>query len=162
MSVLASSVNSGSEVAAWMAALGSGVALSVQAYNVFKKRRKEKEEIDEALDRQPLVKQQLELGNVGEAVKHLNAIISSQAKHMESQDQKLKSQSEEIRHLSLRNAALEAEAEGWERRYHEFQEDMDKKFQRMEEEYKLTVRNMERSYARSLTVLRKQTGEDYE
>lgn len=162
MVTLASSVGSGPEIAAWMAAIASGVALSVQAYNALKKRRQEKEEIDEALDRQPMIKQQLELGNVGEAVKHLNAIISSQARHMEAQDKKLELQSTEIQHLSLRNAALEAESEGWERRYNEFKEDMERKFQRMEEEHQLTVRNMERSYARSLAVLRQQAGDNHE
>lgn len=56
---------------------------SVQIYGMFKERKKEQREIDVALDHQPEIKEQLELGNIGAAVQHLNAIILSQANHID-------------------------------------------------------------------------------
>lgn len=105
------------DVAAWVAAIGGGIALIGQSINIFRKRQKEKDEIEEALEQQPLVRQQLELGNVGEAVKHLNAIINSQASHIQSQENQLKKCNTRIEHLEDRNEALEAEASGWENKY---------------------------------------------
>lgn len=108
-----------SEAVAWLAAITAAVALISQGYNSLKKRKKERSEIQHALDRAPEVKHQLELGNVGEAVKHLNSIMESQAKYIKSQDVKVAACEGEIEHLKERNDALEAEAQGWETKYRE-------------------------------------------
>lgn len=131
---------SGAEAAAWMAAIGGIAALGTQFYNAMKKRRREKQEIDQALNRQPMVRQQLELGNVGEAVKHLNAIIESQANHIRQQDRRLEQDEAEIARLRERNEALECEAEGWERKHSELEKEL---------------KEMKRTYARSLAMMQK-------
>lgn len=132
---------SGAETAAWVAAIGGIVALGTQLYTAVRKRKQEKTEIDQALDRQPMVRQQLELGNVGEAVKHLNAIIASQAAHIKQQDQRLDQDEAEIARLRNRNDALEAEAESWERKHNELEREM---------------REMRRTYARSLAMMKQE------
>lgn len=96
-------------MAAWVAIILSGLAIIKQVVDFFQKYSKERTQIEEALDKAPIVKQSLELGNIGDAVTHLNAIIVSQAKHIDSQDVK-------ILHLQNRNAALEAEEDARERR----------------------------------------------
>ena len=149
----------GAEVAAWMAALGAAAALLNQAYQAFKKRSKEKDEVEEALDRQPIIRQQLELGNVGEAVSHLNVIINSQAKHITAQDSRLASCDTELKHLSERNDALEMEASGWERRYTELEASVDRKLQEIKDHYEGVIKNLERTYARSLSNMRDQVRE---
>lgn len=152
-------MDSGAEAAAWMAALGAATALVNQAYNAFKKRSKEKDEVEEALDRQPIIRQQLELGNVGEAVSHLNVIINSQARHITAQDGRLASCDAELKHLSERNEALELEAAGWEHRYNELEASVDRKLEEMKEKYEGIIKNLERTYARSLSTLRDQLRE---
>lgn len=71
-----------SEIAVWLAVGGSALALGKQVYDIWHKRHTEKVAIQDALDKQPLVREQLELGNVGEAVKVLNVIIEQQAGHL--------------------------------------------------------------------------------
>lgn len=72
------SIDPGAEVGAWIAAGLGAFTLGRQIIDTFRKRRKEKEDLDQALDRTPQIKQQLELGNIGEAIKHLNDIIESE------------------------------------------------------------------------------------
>lgn len=100
----------------WLAVVAATIALGKQVYDAVKNRNKTKLEIEEALDKQPLVREQLELGNWGEAIKHLNSIIQQQADHVDRQDKHIRAQDEKIRHLEARNEALEAESEAWERK----------------------------------------------
>ena len=147
----------GGEIAAWVAALAGAVALISQATTAIKKRKKEQSEIEEALDHAPEVRHQLEIGNVGEAVKHLNVILESQARYIKDQDTKLKNCDDEITHLKSINEAREEEAAAWERKYREMQ--------RHHEEYRLAsdkriaaiqaeMEEMKRTFARSLAQLR--------
>lgn len=107
-----------------------------------------------ALDRQPQIRQQLELGNVGEAVKHLNVIINSQAQHIQAQDGQLQHCNSEIERLNGRNSALEAEAEGWENKYRNLEESVNRRIEEVEAKYESRIKEMERSYARSLLMLK--------
>jgi chromosome segregation ATPase len=93
------------QVAPWVAVVTAMTGIAYQGYNTFKGRKKEKAELAEALDKAPLVKEQLELGNTRGAVEVLNAIIESQLSFMTHQDQRVK--------------ALEAESKGWQKRAEE-------------------------------------------
>jgi chromosome segregation ATPase len=73
----------GNQFAAWIAGFSGLLALAIQGANIFKNRKKERRAVDEALDRNPIVRQQLELGNVAEAVKQLNIIIDTQARALD-------------------------------------------------------------------------------
>lgn len=140
---------SGSEASAWVASIAGAVALILQGASALRKRRKERDEIDVALDRQPQVRQQLELGNVGEAVRHLNAIINSQANHIQAQEERMTSCDERIENLTLRNEALETECRNWELRY----EEVSTRLHEIEEKYTKKINELERNYARSLAIL---------
>jgi predicted RNase H-like nuclease (RuvC/YqgF family) len=114
------------EIAAYGALLGVVGALARDTYRVWHSRKTEKAAIEEALDRQPLVRQQLELGNVGEAVRHQSAIIDSQATHIKGQDSR-------IQGLEQREKALEAEAAGWESRYRGLESQMTEMRRRLDD-----------------------------
>lgn len=92
-------------VAALIVAVGT---LTGQLYGILRKRKSEKRQLEEAATHAPQVMEQLELGNVGEAVKHVLAISDGQAKEIE------RLQVAQSR-LQLRNDALEAEVDGYER-----------------------------------------------
>lgn len=148
---------SGAEVAAWVAAVAGVTALLSQVVNGLRKRRREREEIEEALDRAPEVRHQLELGNVGEAVKHLNVIIESQAGHIRAQDERHQALQEEIRHLKDRNEALEAEAATWERRYRKLEREREE--DKIESDQKIALlqaqtEEIKRTFARTLAQFR--------
>ena len=92
------------DVGIWVAIVTSALAMGKQIYDIYKKRHTERHEIEVALDKSPLVREQLELGNVGEAVRHLNAIINSQAEHIDRQDERIDEQQETIKNLSTKLA----------------------------------------------------------
>lgn len=94
--------------AAWVGIVGAALALAKQGYDTFHNRRRERRQIDEALNRQPLVKEQLELGNVGEAVKHLSAIIDQMAAAKRRDDAEA---AEDVARAERRIAQLEDEVE---------------------------------------------------
>lgn len=102
--------------------------------------------MEQALDHQPLVREQLELGNVGEAVKHLNVIIDSQASHIRAQDQRLATCEESMASLSKTNEKLEAEIALWRERT----EAADRRAEKAEAEQQ----EQARVYARTLVQLR--------
>lgn len=150
------SFNAG-EITAWTAAVAGVMALLNQGYGALKKRRQEREEIDEALDRAPEVRHQLELGNVGEAVKHLNVIIESQARHIKAADVREAERDREIQRLKEQNQALEAEAQGWETRYYELVRKFEDNRQEADRQIAKVQREMEemkRTFARTLARLR--------
>lgn len=108
---------SAEEAVAWLAAIAAAASLTKQALDAVRKRRKEHDELEEALDHAPQVREQLELGNVGAAVGHLNVIMQSQAVYIKDQDFRLGKCNEEIQHLKELLQAAEAEAQGWETKY---------------------------------------------
>lgn len=92
MKVLA--IDPGAEIAAWVAAAAGVYALGRQVYEAIKKYKKEKGEITQALDQSPEVRQQLELGNIGAAISHLNNIIDSLNRDLHRRDMR----EEELEH----------------------------------------------------------------
>lgn len=96
------------EAVTWLAAITALTSLGKQAFDIVRKRKQEKASIVDALDKQPIIRQQLELGNVGTAVSHLNQIIVQQA-------QQLDRAYDRIEHLEGREQALEAEVDGYQR-----------------------------------------------
>lgn len=107
------------EVVAWLAAIAAAVSLTKQALDAIRKKRKEHDEIEIALDHAPEVREQLQLGNVGAAVAHLNLISESQARYIRDQDSRIKGLIAQVTRLTDRNDATEAEAQGWEFKYNE-------------------------------------------
>lgn len=140
---------SGGEVAAWVAALAGVTALATQTINALRKRKKEQSEIEEALSHSPEVRHQLELGNVGEAVKHLNFIIETQGTHIARQAERLTHCDGEIERLRDREEALEAEAEGWQTQYRA----LEAKYEREVSALRKEIAEMKRNYARTLARL---------
>jgi len=115
----------GDSVYVWLAVILATLAIGKQVFDAMRNRRKTQNEVEEALNKQPLIREQLELGNWGEAIKQLNIIITSQADHIKRQDRDLESARNRITHLEDRNEALEAEAEGWEQRHDELKNQYD-------------------------------------
>lgn len=105
-----------SQAIAWMAFATGLVALTKQAYDIVRQRKREKREINEALDRQPLVREQLELGNTRAAIEQLSAIIKQmdEAKRRDDKRYHLR-----ISELEARENELEHETERWEQKYNE-------------------------------------------
>lgn len=101
---------SASEIAAWVAVVGAVFSLIVQAYRILRDRNKEKKEVEVALDRNPIIKKQLELGNIGAAVENLNAIIQSQARHIDRQEAEIRVLERENEELRLKIRACEQDA----------------------------------------------------
>jgi len=108
---------SGEEVVAWLAAVAAAASLGKQTIDALRKRKKEQSEVEQALEHAPEVRKQLELGNVGEAVGHLNVIMESQATYIVQQDARITGLVAQVSHLEDRNQALEMEAQGWEAKY---------------------------------------------
>lgn len=130
---------SGQSAAAWSAAIAAAVALTTQAVSALRKRKKEKVEINEALDRAPEVRHQLELGNVGEAVKHLNFIIESQAAHIKAQDERQKTCDERLTAQDRQLAAQENQIDT---------------LQRENAELRQQIADLRRTYGRIIAQLR--------
>lgn len=86
-----------SEVAAWLAVVGAAFGLTIQAYNIIKGRKKEQTELQEALDKAPLVRDQLEIGNVSGAVATLNLIIENQNKYIAELNARHQAEENELR-----------------------------------------------------------------
>jgi hypothetical protein len=103
------------QASAFAALMVSLLILAKQAFDLLRGRKKEALDIQEALEQQPLVREQLALGNVDKATAILNEIIASQAKHIQGQDAR-------IARLEEHNDALETESEGWQSRYRELEE----------------------------------------
>lgn len=110
-------VDPGAEVGAWVAAITGAVALGSQVWKAIKNRTKERQQVNEALDHSPEIRQQLELGNVGEAIHHLNEIIETQSTAFQNQGRRLTACEEEILAQRERADRAEAEAEHWEDKY---------------------------------------------
>lgn len=110
---------SAEEAVAWLAAIAAAISLGKQGVDALRKKRKEHDEIETALDHAPEVREQLQLGNVGAAVAHLNLISESQARYIRDQDTRIEGLIEQVRRLTDRNDATEAEAQGWEFKYNE-------------------------------------------
>lgn len=87
-------------------ALLAVIALILQLSSMIRTRQRQTREIEMALDHQPEIRQQLELGNFGEAIKHLNEIIVTQARHIDRQDEIIKEQGDEIEILKEENRVL--------------------------------------------------------
>lgn len=104
------------EIAAVIGGIAGAVALSKQGYDVFHERKKTKTAVEEALNVQPEVKRQLELGNVGEAVKFLSSIIESQAKHIDRQNAESMRQEGIIMELRSENEEMKERIETLEER----------------------------------------------
>jgi len=99
----------GDNVYVWLAILLASFTIGKQIYDAFKNRRKTRDEIEDALDKQPFIREQLEIGNFGEAIKQLNVIINSQAEHITRQDgriEHLEEENEELREKDNRNSGL--------------------------------------------------------
>lgn len=141
-------VSLSTEVAAWVAVIASVLALMKQGYDVIRNRRRERREISEALDRQPLIREQLELGNVGEAVKHLSAIIDAMGRESERYTAR-------ISHLENREQALEAEANGWEQRYHDREVEWERKFHERDAEWQARYDTLDERCRKITAVLRR-------
>lgn len=92
-------MNDPARIAAWLAVIGAAFGLMLQAYNIIKNKRKEKTEVQEALSKAPLIRQQLELGNFGGAIEHLNRIIVLQAAHIDRQDEEITELRAEVERL---------------------------------------------------------------
>jgi len=107
----------GDNIYVWLAIFLATIAIFKQAYDAISRRKKTRDDVEEALDKQPLVREQLELGNWGEAIKQLNIIINSQADHIKRQDRELVTARGRIDHLESRNEALESESETSEQRH---------------------------------------------
>lgn len=153
------------EAGAWIAAVGGAFALLSQGVNFLRKKKKEKSEIEQALDHAPEVRHQLELGNVGEAVKHLNAIVESQAEYIERQKKTQEACDREIEHLKDRLDAAEGEAHGWEAKYrYEVQaRELDKKeSDRKMATLQTEMEEMKRTFARTLSQLRQEINQNKE
>src|SRR5690349_7315038 len=90
------------EVAPWVALVATILGLIYQGYTTFKNRKKERTELEAAVRSQPLIEEQLRVGNFEGAVKVLNMIIEQQNAHIARQDQRL--------------TAVEAESSGWQQR----------------------------------------------
>ena len=148
---------SGAETGAWIAAIAGALALSKQGWDALKKRKQENLEIEDALNKAPEVKKQLELGNIGEAVTHLNAIIQSQNDHIKSQDDRLRKCDDEIQRQRDRLEAAEAEADAWEIKYNDLktQHEIEKgRHSRQIADLTERMEAQKRSFARTLAQLR--------
>lgn len=99
------------KIGAWVASIAGVVALITQAYTIIKRSKKERSEVEKALDNAPYVREQLALGNFKEAAEYLNRIILSQATHIEAQDRQLEQCFERIDHLTDENMQLRMEVQ---------------------------------------------------
>lgn len=109
------SAPTGTPAAAWaayIAVVASLIAVTKQAFDLVRNRKKERVDIQIALEQQPLVREQLEVGNMRGAVETLNLIIAAQAAQLTRQEKRLSG-------CEVRESELEAEAEKWEGRYRE-------------------------------------------
>ena len=99
-----------------LSVVGAAVLIIRDLYNTFwVNRRKDKMVLDQAKAQQPEIMRQLELGNFKQAAEGIaiaQTFVSDQLKFAQ----------EQIRVLRERESALEAEAEGWEHRAQERQE----------------------------------------
>jgi hypothetical protein len=138
-------IDPGAEVGAWIAALAGAYALGSQVWKAMKNRKKEARQINEALDTAPEVRQQLELGNFGDAVRHLNDILQSQNTHIVNQRNRLTECDQEIDRERLRGDRAEEEAQRWEDKYQEAAQH---------------IRTMEREHESELLKLREENQED--
>lgn len=82
--------------------------MSKQLYDILKNRKREKTMVQEALDKQPQIKQQMELGNIEVVTRLLNEQILRQANQLDRAYDR-------IDHLEHRENALEAEVEGYQK-----------------------------------------------
>lgn len=146
--ILPMAIDPGAEFAAWAAALVGAYTLASQVWNAIKKHRKESDEITAALDRTPEVKQQLELGNVGEAIKHLNDIIEAQARDSHRKDLRIEELSREVEELRDRAESGDDKCEATE------QELRDEKARRARVEQELI--QTKRGFGRTIAQLRLQ------
>lgn len=144
-------IDPGAEIAAWIAAAAGVYALGRQIWEAFKKNRKEKSDINQALDRSPEVRQQLELGNVGAAVNHLNSIIESQARDLQRRQMR-----EEELEQDLDEARVRADRAEDECRTKEADVERERTL-RLKAENDLTLAR--RNYARAMAQLRNELAE---
>ncbi len=140
------SIDPGAEIGAWIAALAGGYALLSQVWNALQKRKKEGAEIEKALDRTPAIKQQLELGNVGQAIEHLNEIIESQARAGERDQRRIQEEVAESARQRDRADLAENENERLEREVDEER--------RLRTAAEQDLAKVKRNFARTLTQLR--------
>jgi predicted RNase H-like nuclease (RuvC/YqgF family) len=138
-------IDPGAEIGAWIAALAGAYALGSQVWKAIKNRKKELTQINNALNIAPEARQQLELGNVGEAIRHLNEIIKSQDNHIRNQTQRMTECDREIDTQRSRADQAEDEAQEWEDKYLDAQQ---------------KIREMERTHEDEILKLRTQNQKD--
>ena len=136
----------------WLAVVTSMVALGKQAYDIIRNRRRERRVLDEALDRQPLVREQLQLGNVGAAVEQLTAIIDQMAKAKQRDDI---AATNRISFLEKEVREVEQEAENWEARYHKTNEDWERRHKAAMEDYERRYNALDERCRKITAVLRR-------
>lgn len=83
------------------------VALMTEVFKAIKNRKREKFELEEAINKAPIIRQSLELGNFDVAIKNLLAINTSQAAHIDRQDKAIKSLQTENKTLHKENEACQ-------------------------------------------------------
>jgi predicted nuclease with TOPRIM domain len=86
-------------------------ALLVEGFRAIKNRKRERFELEEAISKAPIIRQQLDLGNFDVAIKNLLAINTSQAAHIDRQDKRISRVETENKTLRADNTTLHEENE---------------------------------------------------
>lgn len=141
-----------SAAVAWLAFATGCVALLKQAYDIIRQRKRERREIDQALDRQPLVKEQLELGNTRAAIEQLSAIIDQMAAAKQRDDQRAHLR---ISELEVREREVEEEAEKWESRYNQANAEWEQRYHANNAEWERRYGRLEERCRKITAVLRR-------
>lgn len=85
------------DLAAYVSVIGGLCALLYKLYTLISRRRKERVEINEQLNKAPLEREHLAATLVDRRIAQLDSIIASQALHIERQDAELSRQDDELR-----------------------------------------------------------------
>lgn len=97
------------DLVAYLTAATLLFALIGKGYQTWKKHKTDQDDVAAALDRQPAIRQQLELGNWGEAIRHLNTIIVTQSEFATSQSLRVRDLEAREREMEAKVDALEAD-----------------------------------------------------
>jgi hypothetical protein len=80
---------SGKDIITYLTAAGIVFALYMQIRQVWREHNKEKQYIEDALDKRPEVREQLQVGNFKGAIEALNAVNAGQAKYIQTLEERL-------------------------------------------------------------------------
>lgn len=141
-----------SQAIAWMAFVTGLVALTKQGYDILRQRKRERSEIDQALDRQPLVREQLELGNTRAAIEQLSTIIDQMAEAKQRDDRRYHVR---ISELEVREREVEDDARRWEQRYNEANAEWEARYARNNADWETRYTKLDERCRKITAVLRR-------